>query len=114
MIAIVSHCTINFGFDFLIIFHRSVTINLVSYFSYDSLTIYDGSSTSSDLIGKFCGNALPPDQILSSTHELLLHFKTNDAGTYDGFHIEYSSLSKSPPCLKLIIMSKKLGGFGLN
>ena len=72
----------------------STKINFVSYFRYDSLTIYDGGSTSSNLIGKFCGNASPPSQILSSTHELLLRFKTDYGGIYDGFHIEYSTLCK--------------------
>ena len=68
--------------------------NLVSYFSWDSLTVYDGGSTSSNLIGKFCGNSLPPGQILSSSYEILLHFKTNYGGTYDGFHIEYNTICK--------------------
>ena len=68
--------------------------NLGSYFRFDSLTVYDGGSTSSNLIGKFCGNALPPGQILSSSNELLMHFKTSSSGTYDGFHIEYSTLCK--------------------
>ena len=82
-------------YDSLTILHRSSTkINFVSYFRYDSLTIYDGGSKSSDLVGKFCGNAPPPGQILSSSNELLLHFKTNLEGTFDGFHIEYSALCK--------------------
>ena len=50
---------------------------------------------SSDLVGKFCGNSLPPDKIFSSSQELLLHFTTNLAGIYNGFHIEYSTLCKS-------------------
>ena len=69
--------------------------NLVSYFSWDSLTVYDGGSKSSNVIGKFCGNSLPPGQILSSNNELLMHFETDYSGTYDGFHIEYSTLCKS-------------------
>ena len=78
-----------------IILNRASIINLESFFSWDSLTIYDGDSTSSSLIGKFCGNSLPPGQILSSSNELLLHFQTDPwAGIYDGFHIEYSSLCK--------------------
>ena len=68
--------------------------NLGSYFSWDFLTVYDGGSTSSILVGKYCGNAPPPGQILSSNNELLMHFKTNSVGTYDGFHIEYSTLCK--------------------
>ena len=62
--------------------------------SLDSLTIHDGGSKSSDQIGKFCGNSLPPDKIISSSHQLLLHFKTNHAGTYPGFQIGYNTLSK--------------------
>ena len=69
--------------------------NFGSYFSYDSLTIYDGGSKSSDLVGKFCGNSLPPGQILSSSNELLLHIQTDHVGIFDGFHIEYSTLCKS-------------------
>ena len=70
-------------------------LNLVPYFSQDSLTVYDGGSTSSDLVGKFCGNSLPPDQILSSSNELLLHFQTDPIdGINDGFHIEYLTLCK--------------------
>ena len=68
--------------------------NLESFFSLDSLTIYDGGSTGSDLVGKFCGNAPPPGQILSSNNELLMHFETDHVGTYDGFHIDYSTLCK--------------------
>ena len=69
--------------------------NFGSYFSYDSLTIYDGGSMSSDLVGKFCGNSLPPDQILSSSNDIMMRFKTVFTGIYDGFHVEYSSLCKS-------------------
>ena len=68
--------------------------NLGSYFSWDSLTIYDGGSTGSNLVGKFCGNAPPPGQILSSNNELLMHFKTSSIGTSNGFHIKYSTLCK--------------------
>ena len=66
-----------------------------NFSSSDSLEIYDGASTSSDLIGKFCGNSPPPSQIISSTNEILLHFETNMAGTYEGFHIHYNTLGKS-------------------
>ena len=62
--------------------------------SLDSLTIHDGGSKSSDQIGKFCGNALPPNKIISSSHQLLLHFKTNFYGTNPGFQIGYHTLSK--------------------
>ena len=62
--------------------------------SYDSLTIYDGGSKSSDQIGKFCGNSLPPNKIISSSHQLLLHFKTDWSGIYTGFQIDHNTLCK--------------------
>ena len=62
--------------------------------SLDSLTIHDGGSKSSDQIGKFCGNSLPPNKIISSSHQLLLHFETNWYGTFPGFQIGYNTLSK--------------------
>ena len=82
---------------FILFAYNSINLmlNLGSFFRFDSLTIYDGGSTTSDLIGKLCGNSLPPGQILSSTHELLFHFQTDFSGVYDGFHIDYSTLCKS-------------------
>ena len=62
--------------------------------SQDSLTIYDGGSKSFAQIGKFCGNSLPPNKIISSSHQLLLHFKTNIHGTFPGFQIGYNTISK--------------------
>ena len=77
--------------------------NFGSYFSYDSLTIYDGGSMSSDLVGKFCGNSLPPGQIFSSSQELLMHFQTDPwSGIYDGFNIEYSTLCKLGCCTRVL------------
>ena len=79
---------------FLIILHRDSTINFVSYFRYDSLTVYDGGFLNSKKVGTFCGSSLPPDQIISSSRALLMHFTTNKVVIYDGFHIDYSSLCK--------------------
>ena len=62
--------------------------------SRDSLTIYDGGSKSSDQIGKFCGNSLPPNKIISLSYQLLLLFETDIAGTFLGFKISYNTLCK--------------------
>jgi hypothetical protein len=59
-------------------------------FSYDYLTIHDGNS----LLGKYCGDSIPPGHI-SSTNQALIHFFTNIAETRTGFKIEYHSSSKS-------------------
>ena len=92
-----------------IILHRASNFNLGSYFRYDSLTIYDGGSTTSDLIGKFCGNSFPPGQILSSNNELLMHFETDYySGIYDGFHFEYSTLCKSHRFIHFVTNKKNV------
>ena len=64
-----------------------------SNFSWDYLTIYDGSSNASPMIGKFCGAELPPRQI-SSSNEVFIHFHTNFYRTRKGFKLEYHPYSK--------------------
>ena len=64
---------------------------------------------SSDLVGKFCGNSLPPGQIFSSSQELLMHFQTDPwSGIYDGFNIEYSTLCKSYRFILFVINKSSL------
>jgi hypothetical protein len=64
------------------------------FFSYDSLTIYDGGSSTSSMMGKYCDNSIPPSQI-SSSNEILVHFETD---WYDsnskGFQMVYNPYSK--------------------
>jgi len=58
----------------------------------DSLTIYDGHYYSSPVLGKYCGNSLPPD-ITSSTNQLFMKFKTDVGGQYKGFKLQYKTSS---------------------
>ena len=62
-------------------------------FSDDSLTIYDGGSNTSPLLGEFCGDDVPPAQI-SSGNQIYLHFETNDWDSSSGFRLEYAPHSK--------------------
>ena len=62
-------------------------------FSEDSLTIYDGGSNTSPLLGEFCGDDVPPAQI-SSGNQIYLHFETNSWGSRHGFKLEYAPYSK--------------------
>ena len=70
----------------------STTSNLNS--SYDSLTLYDGDSNSAPMIGEYCGNSIPNNQI-SSNNSVLINFVSNgdatESGsrTYSGFYLEY-------------------------
>ena len=67
----------------------STTSNL--NFSYDSLTLYDGDSNSAPIIGEYCGNSIPNNQI-SSTNSVLIHFLSDG---YDennsGFQLQYQN-----------------------
>ena len=71
----------------------SITSNLNSSFVtyYDSLTLYDGDSNSAPMIGEYCGNSIPNNQI-SSTNSVLIHFLSDG---YDennsGFQLQYQN-----------------------
>lgn len=63
--------------------------------SLDSLTIYDGCSIASPLLGNpYCGYSMPPSQISSSNH-LFIHFHSNYHVTRTGFKVQYSATSKN-------------------
>ena len=62
-------------------------------FSEDSLTIYDGGSNTSPLLGEFCGDDVPPAQI-SSGNQIYLHFETDSWVSRHGFKLEYAPYSK--------------------
>ena len=64
------------------------------FFSYDSLTIYDGASITSPVMGKYCGPSIPPSHI-SSSKEIMVLFKTASWTTgYSGFKMEYNPIGK--------------------
>ena len=68
------------------------TINKL-FFSWDSLTIYDGGSITSPMIGTFCGTSIPPSQV-SSSNEILINFHSDWAGRESGFKMEYNPTGK--------------------
>ena len=68
------------------------TINKL-FFSWDSLTIYDGGSITSPMIGTFCGTSIPPSQV-SSINEILINFHSDWAGRESGFKMEYNPTGK--------------------
>ena len=67
-------------------------------FSFDSVTIHDGGSMGSPIIGKFCNSLVPPSVIFSTSNELLIHFDTNMFGNHKGFEIEFKVLGKFFGC----------------
>ena len=63
--------------------------NSFSYFlSYDWLKIYDGGTLNSPTIGgKLCGTTVP-EQVISSTNELIVSFHSDDNDIYGGYRIK--------------------------
>ena len=59
---------------------------------YDFLEIYDGFSSSSDLIGRYCGNEIP-DVIESQSNQLYLYFQTDDSDSRCGFEATWIALN---------------------
>lgn len=59
---------------------------------YDScvLQVRDGSSSSSPLLGTFCGIEIPP-MLQSTQKSLYIRFKTDSSGTNFGFEAAYGS-----------------------
>ncbi|XP_023211999.1 cubilin-like, partial [Centruroides sculpturatus] len=55
----------------------------------DYLEIIDGVSVHDPVIGRFCGNQLP-DDIVSNTNKVLVHFHSDDVENKTGFKLKYS------------------------
>jgi hypothetical protein len=67
---------------------------ITSFFSYVSLTIYDGGSSTSPMMGKYCGASFPPSHI-SSSKEIMVHFRTASwIIGLNGFKMEYNPTGK--------------------
>ncbi|CAH3182324.1 unnamed protein product, partial [Porites evermanni] len=60
----------------------------------DYLSVYDGTSASSNLIGRFSGEILPGPYALSTTNNLYLTFSSSSAGSTDfGFRARYRAIT---------------------
>ena len=70
------------------------TNNSVFFFSWDFLTIYDGGSSTSPMMGKYCGDSIPPSHV-SSSNEIMVYFRTASWFTdLNGFKMEYNPTGK--------------------
>ena len=58
----------------------------------DYVTVYDGDSRSSPLIGQFSGSSLPA-AIASSSNKLHMTFTSDENGHYFGFRARYRGIS---------------------
>ena len=58
----------------------------------DKLTMYDGGSMTSPMIGEYCYST-PPD-IITTRNQIFVHFETSYIDTGIGFKLMYNSTSK--------------------
>lgn len=63
-------------------------MNFTSEVNHDFLEVRNGPQHSSSLIGQFSGTQLPPD-LLSTTHEIVIHFYTDHSQNQQGFRLTY-------------------------
>lgn len=60
---------------------------------FDWLQIHDGPSSSSHMIGRFCGAGLPRGgNIISSHNSLYLWFRSDNSSSHDGFSLGWESI----------------------
>ena len=63
------------------------------FFSWDTLTIYDGDSSTSSMMEEYCGYSIPPSHV-SSSNEVLIRFQSGNTGSSGGFQMEYIPIGK--------------------
>ncbi|KAK3510172.1 hypothetical protein QTP70_026760 [Hemibagrus guttatus] len=63
---------------------------------YDFVELRDGDSIQSPLIGRYCGDKIPPP-IRSSGNSLHIHFVSDGYNNYDGFSATFQELSVCSP-----------------
>ena len=71
------------------------------------MKLYDGDSSASSLIEKYCGTSLPPN-FISSTNKAFIHFQSNKYAARTGFELEYRVISGKLKHREEIIKIKKL------
>jgi PKD repeat protein len=82
---------------------QSVTLTFTQFnteFGYDVLSIYDGPTTASPLIGTYSGSTLPNGglPIVSTTGALTLTFSSNGVGNYSGYVANWNcTVITTPP-----------------
>ena len=60
--------------------------------SFDTVTVYDGATTSDPILGTFSGNSIPPS-LISSSGSMLVAFKSNGFLEATGWEASYNSTS---------------------
>ncbi len=83
----------------------------------DLVTIYDGATKGSPILGDFSGTVIP-SPITSSGGSLLVHFESSALGRFDGWAANYISSEPVPGCSGSQVLNTGTGGIidgsGLN
>ncbi|XP_063956464.1 protein eyes shut homolog isoform X1 [Lytechinus pictus] len=58
---------------------------------FDYIEIFDGGNTNAQSVGQFCGTT-PPEDILSSGHELTVVFHSDNTQGFPGFEMQYTGV----------------------
>ena len=74
--------------------------NNLFLFSWDSLSIYDGASSTSAMMGKYCGDSITPNHV-SSSNRIMIKFKSDGAVTETGFKMEYNPTGKQNTSIQI-------------
>jgi hypothetical protein len=104
-----SSCSWLFGLDDSV---QSVNLTFLRFSTdpADEVKIYDGSTTSSPLLGTFSGSSIPPE-ISSTGNRMLVTFASGSSISAPGFLAEYNS-TFIPFCSGTTILSEPSGDFG--
>ncbi|XP_015260845.1 PREDICTED: cubilin-like, partial [Cyprinodon variegatus] len=62
--------------------------------NYDYLEVYDGTGTTGNMTGRYCGRSVPPS-ITSSDNQMTLLFVTDSSLSAEGFSASYVSINAS-------------------
>ncbi len=76
----------------------------------DTVTIYDGATTSAPILATYSGNLGTLTPIVSSGGDMLVTFKTNGSGTATGWRANYST-QQIPACSGLTPLTAPTGTF---
>lgn len=63
---------------------------------YDYIEVYDGNSTTSPMIGKYCNTNTPPASITSTGGEIYIKFHTDPGLHLAGFQLDWTCTTTSP------------------
>ena len=68
--------------------YSELLTTILFVYRYDFLEIHEGRDEETPLVGRYCGNNLPPEYV-SSGNEMYIRFKTDHSVSGTGFRIRY-------------------------